>query len=152
MSHLSGPAAADALIRRLRTLRPDTPRRWGRMSAPQMVCHLRDSYRAVMGERERTSAETLFGRTVLRWVALKAPVPWPRGFPTRPELDQTKGGTPPGDFAADVADLETLIVRFHADARDFTFGRHSVFGALTDREWARWGWLHTDHHLRQFNA
>jgi hypothetical protein len=152
MSTMAAPAAADALILRLRTIGPDAPRRWGRMTDSQMVCHLSDSFRAVMGEREVGSAETFFRRTVLRWIALNAPMRWPTGFPTRPEMDQTKGGTPPAEFAADVADLETLIRRFCADPRDFAFARHPLFGAMSDRDWARWAWLHTDHHLRQFGA
>jgi hypothetical protein len=27
---------------------------------------------------------------------------------------------------------------------------HPMFGAMTTLEWMRWGYLHTDHHLRQF--
>jgi hypothetical protein len=29
---------------------------------------------------------------------------------------------------------------------------HPVFGAMSDSAWRRWGYLHTDHHLRQFGA
>jgi hypothetical protein len=25
-----------------------------------------------------------------------------------------------------------------------------MFGAMTRGDWLRWGWLHMDHHLRQF--
>jgi hypothetical protein len=27
---------------------------------------------------------------------------------------------------------------------------HPIFGRMTEAEWMRWGYLHTDHHLRQF--
>jgi hypothetical protein len=30
--------------------------------------------------------------------------------------------------------------------------RHPIFGELTDSERMRWGYLHMDHHLRQFGA
>ena len=29
---------------------------------------------------------------------------------------------------------------------------HPVLGRLTRRQWMRWSYLHTDHHLRQFGA
>ena len=28
--------------------------------------------------------------------------------------------------------------------------RHAIFGAMTASDWMRWGFLHADHHLRQF--
>ena len=27
---------------------------------------------------------------------------------------------------------------------------HGMFGPMTHWDWMRWGYLHTDHHLRQF--
>jgi hypothetical protein len=29
---------------------------------------------------------------------------------------------------------------------------HSFFGRLSRTEWLRWGYLHMDHHLRQFGV
>ncbi len=36
--------------------------------------------------------------------------------------------------------------------RDFAFASHPVFGELSEWEWMRWGYLHADHHLRQFGT
>ena len=27
---------------------------------------------------------------------------------------------------------------------------HAMFGTMSPEDWMRWGYLHTDHHLRQF--
>jgi hypothetical protein len=27
-----------------------------------------------------------------------------------------------------------------------------MFGSMQRTDWLRWGWLHADHHLRQFGA
>jgi hypothetical protein len=67
-----------------------------------------------------------------------------------PEVDQTVGGTTPVEFFADLAELETLVQRL-ASHRG-TWPAHPIFGRLSDSEWLRWGYLHTDHHLRQFGA
>jgi hypothetical protein len=29
---------------------------------------------------------------------------------------------------------------------------HPIFGRMSEAAWLRWGWLHADHHLRQFGA
>jgi hypothetical protein len=48
---------------------------------------------------------------VIKWIALYAPMRWPSGIQTVPEFDQRTAGTPPLEFDADVATLETLLGR-----------------------------------------
>jgi hypothetical protein len=139
------------IIRRLRTLRPDSVRVWGRMSVHQMVCHVSDAFRMANGDKTTQDVSNLGRRTVVKWIALHMPVRWPQGrIQTVPEVDQNAGGTKPVEFFADLAELETLIERFvsHRGNRP----AHPIFGRLSDSEWLRWGYLHTDHHLRQFGA
>jgi hypothetical protein len=61
-------------------------------------------------------------------------------------------GTKPVDFAADVADVETLLQRIKARDNSQDWPRHPIFGRMSQRAWLRWAYLHTDHHLRQFGA
>jgi hypothetical protein len=152
MKTLSRARDLEEIRARLARLRPDSPRRWGRMSAPQMVCHLTDAFRNILGERATAGVRQpghLRG-TLLKWAALYAPVPWPRGLRTRPEADQERGGTPPGEFTRDVAALGAACDRFLAARAVVAQRPHYRFGALTQAEWARWAYLHMDHHLRQF--
>jgi hypothetical protein len=142
-----------ALSDRLGRLRPDSERRWGRMTAPQMVCHLTDAFRGVLGERTTSTpmpAPSLIGRTLVRWTALYAPMQWPCGLRTSPAASQEIGGTPPVDFATDLAALVASCDRFVDRIDVFAAPPHFIFGSLTPKEWARWGYLHMDHHLRQF--
>ena len=55
---------------------------------------------------------------MMRWIALYAPVRWPAGILTTPELDQDAGGTRPAEFEADVAELERLLMEVATDRRD----------------------------------
>jgi hypothetical protein len=142
----------DELVARLRGLRPDSVRRWGRMSAHQAVCHASDCLRMAMGQRPVSPSTDLFQRTVVKWVALYSPLRWPPGIQTRPEIDQQGGGTRPVDFAADVAELEALLERMRAPATRLDRSLHPMFGRMSNTDWLRWGYLHTDHHLRQFGA
>jgi hypothetical protein len=118
------------------------------MSAHEMLCHLADSFLGVMGERPITPADTWKNRTIIKYIALHTSLPWPKSTPTRPEVDQTIGGTRPAEFTRDRDRAIALLRRFvAADAR---YVNHPLFGPLTREEWLIWGYRHTDHHLRQF--
>ena len=123
------------------------------MSAPQMVCHLSDAFRMGMGHKPVSHATGLLQRTIVKWIALYLPLRWPGGrILTRPEIDQELAGTRPGDFAADLAELEALVELVTAHTRSFDWPLHPIFGPMSEADWLRWGYLHMDHHLRQFGA
>lgn len=140
------------LIRRLRTVRPESTARWGRMSAHQMLCHLSDACRIVTGQRTVRSASNPLRRTVVKWMALYAPLPWPAGIPTLPELDQQRGGTCPADFNGDALEVESLLNRIATLPEETAWPDHPIFGAMSQAAWLRWAYRHADHHLRQFGA
>ena len=148
MKTLSREQDCGELIERLNRLRADAHPQWGRMSAHQMICHCCDTFRMASGERPLISRVARFKQKVLMWGALYLPIPWPRGFRTRRELDQEKGGTPPEEFEADRAQLVDLIQRFAQQKNDY--GQHVLFGPMSREQWMRWAFLHTQHHLRQF--
>ena len=152
MKSLASEADRAEIFARLERVRPDSARRWGRMSVHQMVCHLADANRMALGRKQATSPCGLLQRTVVKWVALYAPLRWPPGIVTSPELDQLGVvATPPTDFAADLAEVAALLRIMLADTRSLT-RPHPVFGPMTEAAWLRWAYLHTDHHLRQFGA
>jgi uncharacterized protein DUF1569 len=154
MKRLAGQSDLDELAMRIRTLTPDSPRQWGRMSCRQMICHLADAFRRPLGERPAAvQRDTWFTRTFVRWLALRTPLPWAHGARTSPDIDQVAGkGTPPGQFPEDVSRLLALMNRFIHQAETEPRPPHTLFGPLTASEWARWGWAHVDLHLRQFGA
>jgi hypothetical protein len=152
MKTLENPVDKHELLRRLKIIHPGSTRRWGRMSAPQMISHLNDAFRMFVGTRNVSASRVPYPRALLRWSALWVPVPWPHGFPARPELNQDVSGTPPAEFAADIRELSALIERFTRQPRDFDWQIHPHFGPMSERDWMRLGYLHTDHHFRQFGA
>ncbi len=114
-----------------------------------MVCHLCDSYRFALGEKSISMATGFLQRTLIKFLALRAPMKWPRGTPTRPEVEQGVGGTAPLEFEKDRGQLLSIIGRFCSSAIDPNI-QHPFFGPMTRQNWMRWGYLHADHHLRQF--
>jgi hypothetical protein len=146
---LNDPYAKVEILSRLRRLPADAPRLWGKMTAAQMICHLNDSFCGVMGERAVKIPRFSVWR-LIKCGALYMPMKWPHGVKTRPELEQGVGGTPPAEFEMDRRELLETIERFLQQPRPFAFRPHPMFGAMSEKDWMRWGYLHCDHHLRQF--
>jgi len=148
MKNLAEPTVLTEVESRLRALTPGSARRWGRMTPHQAICHLSDSYLVGLGERAST-AKVRPGAGMARIAALYLMPRWPHGVATMPESDQERGGTKPTEFATDQNDLLQLVRRFSATSK---FGPHPVFGPMSTGDWMRWGYLHANHHLRQFGC
>lgn len=142
----------EEIVARLQRVLPTSPRRWGKMSVHQMVCHLSDGFKLYMGHITVAPLGFPFPSKVMKTVALWAPMQWPKGFKTIVELDQQGGGTAPAEFDRDMSELKNLLERFTQRPRDFPLQLHPHFGPMSEKEWMRLAYLHSDHHLRQFGA
>ncbi len=147
MKNLDNAEDLQEILGRVGRLTPQSQRVWGTMNVHQMICHLSDAKRMAMGERAVASRQTFLYRYVMRYGALYLPVTWPQGVPTTPEADQQVGGTPPTEFEGDRTRLLALIDSFRSRGE---FRAHPLFGTMSRWEWMRCGYLHNDHHLRQF--
>jgi hypothetical protein len=106
----------------------------------------------VTGQKPVSNDASLINRTILKWLVLYVPLPWPGGIQTSPEIDQERGGTRPVDFATDMAQVETLLEIVTERTISFDRRPHPIFGRMSHAAWLRWGYRHMDHHLRQFGA
>ena len=138
------------IVDRVHRIRPDSPRHWGRMSSAEMVCHCIDAILVGLGEKKVGMVKTPLPRFLLKWIVLYAPLKWPKNVPTGAPIDPLREGTKPGEFSVDVAELQRVIHRFVLSKKQDAGMTHPFFGPLSDAEWLRWGYLHQDHHLRQF--
>jgi len=152
MKTLAREDCRSELLARLARLTPNSRREWGRMTAHQMVCHLADACRMALGEKTVSDSTGLAQRSIVKWLALYAPIRWRAGLLTRPEIDQEVAGTTPENFATDVTKAASLLNVIASREPRATWPMHPIFGPLTRAEWLRWAYLHTDHHLRQFGA
>ena len=119
------------------------------MTAHETLCHLADSFRGMMGELHVSPAPGgPLKRQMMRLFALHTPLSWPKGVPTRPEVDPRREGTRPENFERDRDEVLALMRRFISP--ETTYAAHPMFGHLSREEWLIWGYRHLDHHLRQF--
>ena len=150
MRSLKSLACQSETLRRIRRLSSRSPRRWGKMTANQMVCHLSDSYQMALGDRPAKDRSSPLTRTWVKWKFLYSPFPWPQGVQTSPRNDSLRDGTRPAVFREDLERLTRVFEGFVQAAAAGRCKRHPRFGFLTADEWLRWGYRHADHHLRQF--
>jgi hypothetical protein len=137
--------------RRILAMRPDSPRHWGRMSPHEAICHLADGFRMALGEKPVAPISVRF-KPMVRFVALRVPMRWPRGIKTMPEVEQGRGGTPPAEFERDRQELLALMARFRDATATELAPTHPLFGPMRPGDWGTWARRHLDHHLRQFRA
>ena len=150
MKTLANHSDRQALEQRMNMLRPDQPRCWGKMSAHQMVCHFADSFRGAMGEKAMTMKPGTFGRDEVDRAVFA------RAVAARREDYAGDGSTDRRDAASAFEDdreaVRLLLDRFAREPRDFAWRKHPIFLVMRDADWMRWGYLHMDHHFRQFGA
>jgi hypothetical protein len=152
MKTLANLQGRQEIVQRMGSIRLDSQRGWGRMTVAEMVCHLTDAFRVSMGEQQTRPIGSWATRNLLKPAALWVPRKWPRSFPTVAECDARRKGTPTAEWDADLSGLQAAFERFTRRPRGYALQAHPIFGPMTEREWMRWGYLHTDHHLRQFGV
>jgi hypothetical protein len=136
------------IVERLGRLGPDTPRRWGRMTAPRMIAHLTDQMTHTLGDVPVAPV-----RGPLRWPGMRYLaiywIPWPRGrLHGPPEAYVTE----PAKWLVDLAALVELVERFARRDPEEEWPDHALFGAMTGEDWGVFCHKHFDHHLRQFGV
>ncbi|HEX7158863.1 MAG TPA: DUF1569 domain-containing protein [Edaphobacter sp.] len=147
MKSLASPKVLAETTERFRSLREEDRARWGRMTASQMVRHLIYAYETILGTRA-VAPLTTRPSTVYRWMALWSGIRWPKNQSTAPELARAVEEECDAAFMELVRDV---IEKTELFASGRPLGeRHPLFGPMTARDWMRWGYLHADHHLRQF--
>jgi hypothetical protein len=145
---LFNPTDRSAILARFHRVRPETPARWGKLTASRMLTHLSDQVRHALGD---ASAKPISGP--LRWPVVRQLamfwIPWPKGRAKGPpEAFQTQ----PTEWATDLQAFERLVERFAAEQGRTSWPEHALFGPMTGPTWAKFSYRHFDYHLRQFGA
>jgi hypothetical protein len=151
MRNLFDATVASEVKARLRKLGSESERRWGKMTAAQMLAHCSVSMQWAVGELVPEKAALpvrLMGRLVKPMV-LRNEDPLRKNSPTAKSLIVTDER----DMGAERDRLSGLIDKFAAGgATGCTKNPHSFFGKMTPQEWAILMYKHLDHHLRQFGV
>ncbi len=118
------------------------------MTATEMVRHLLGlACEVTLGER---AVEPVMGPMpkVVKFVALRSGLQWPKNLKTAKELERALDEDCSAEFDALVSVAIGKMEKLAAGGR--CVESHPMFGPMTAGDWMRWGYLHADHHLRQF--
>lgn len=140
----------ESLLERLNQLQHDTPRKWGKMDAAQMLAHLQVSLEQALGKRNLK--QSILGKIFGTWIKkfmIQSNRPFQRNLPT----DQSFIVTDPKNFELEKSKFIELYKEFYAvDASKYVPTAHPIFGNLSFEEWDVLFRKHMHHHLTQFNV
>ena len=140
--------AAEIRTRILSLTSSDTPQ-WGIMTVNQTVCHVREAFVYALSDTPVDPIALPYPPKIVKQFALKLPTPWPHSTTTIPQLKLDAPGMATTTFEHD---RDTLLISFDSFCALTNHTRdHPFFGSMQHADWMRWGYLHADHHLRQFN-
>jgi Protein of unknown function (DUF1569) len=147
MAMLHDPATREAIKARIVALRPDSPRRWGRMTTDQMLWHLNAGIDNCLGRHHVEPLRLPLPHALVKFVVLN--LPWRKGkTPTAREFLAREQY----DFEAEKAKLLHLIDEVTARPLDGAWPDSPFMGPMTGKDWSRMGAKHLDHHLTQFGV
>ena len=128
------------------------------MTAGQAVLHLSGAFQMALQQgpfvaHVPNARPSPLNSRLGRHLVFGTPFHWPRNTPTVPELEVGRQPSPAvEEFPEHIADLLLLIRHFSQAPATVILPKHPLLGALSRDQWMRWGYLHTDHHLRQFRC
>lgn len=149
MKHLFDQSTAAEVKQRVLSVKPDSPRQWGKMTAAQALAHCSNVMEWAVDDvrPRRMPLGYLLGPLVKKKVLGEGPMA--RNSPT----DKVLVVSDPRDLQAEQRRLCALIDRFcDGGPGKCTKHPHSFFGPLAPDEYSVLMYKHLDHHLRQFQA
>jgi hypothetical protein len=145
---LHEPAVRDSIRARVQKLTPSATRAWGKMSVDQMLWHVNKAMSNALGETTPQGRTPPIPLPVLRFLVLN--LPWGKGAPTAPDL---LVATERYDFDAEKTRCLALIDQIAAKGMDASgWGKSSLLGQMSGRDWSRLQAKHLNHHLKQFSV
>jgi len=151
VKNLFDRTVANQVKARLGKLEPQSERRWGKMTAPQMLAHCSVSMQWAVGEvvPEKGAFFTRLVGRLVKPMVFRNEDPLRQNSPTAKSLIVADER----DLGKERERLSGLIDKFTAAGpAACTKHPHSFFGSLTPDEWAILMYKHLDHHLRQFGV
>ena len=137
--------------RRVKALGPTAPRQWGTMSVARMFAHLRIVLEISLEERETRDESRAWLMPIL-WVLLfRLWTNWPKGkIKASPQFLDESAEDVEAERAKVIEAMRRFVERSERDPGRIVL--EPMLGRISLKKWQRVHGVHTDYHLRQFNA
>ncbi|WP_228433621.1 DUF1569 domain-containing protein [Chryseobacterium polytrichastri] len=141
----------EEIINRISNLAENSPKKWGHMSAAQMLKHCDLVLQVALHKIVLPDINVLFGTVgiVAKYEMQVFNNGIPRNMPTFQKLIV--------NFECDFDEvkkslLKTLDDYWQAFENNNLSNRHKLFGKMTEKDWGFLEYKHLNHHLKQFNV
>ncbi len=136
-------------VERINKLKPDTPRKFGKLTPHELLSHLSAAIKMSLDELNLTDDGNIFTRSFGKWLVVY--VPWPKG-----KIVVTPKLTPPpaAEFEADRAEAIRQLGRFIEvlEKEPERSAQSPLFGRPKMPWWSKMHAKHFDHHFQQFGV
>ena len=136
------------IISRIKNLTPNAEGAWGKLTVNEMMFHCSKITNLILSAKQFGTKPTIKERFI-KIIGLHIIKHFPKGVKTGSRYLKTADDNL--DFEAERNNFIETINKA-ADYTENIYGNHPFFGPLNTKEWRRFLWMHTDHHLRQFNV
>jgi hypothetical protein len=148
LPNIFSPLTTEITLKRLEKLSPNSPPKWGKMNASQMLAHLNIAYDIANGKIE--SKPSFFIKLLMKLFIKNGIVsekPYPQNSKTSPEFIVTEDR----NFEKEKRQyIENLRETENKGAAYFERKENPSMGKLTAIEWNNLFYKHTNHHFQQF--
>ncbi len=150
MKNFFKPKVRAEILARLDKLQPDSKPLWGKMNINQCVVHMMEAFDTAVGRRKpKLQYLPLYPPFILRYFLLHTK--YKRGPLNEREIDDyPKYTILPEYFEDDLACLKSSIENCY-NSKTFV-PRHVIAGKFSKKQWGKFIYNHTNHHLKQFGV
>lgn len=148
VKNLFDQQAYNEIMIRLQNLSATSERKWGKMTAAQMLAHCKEAYKVPLTSKKLKRKLISY----IGWIfspMLYNDRPYRQSLPTAPNFIIKDDR----DFEKEKAEMLSIVKAFHErGASGIGDKMHPTFGRFTAEQWGKSMWKHLDHHLRQFGV
>ena len=137
----------ESLIERLNKLDSEKKNLWGEFTCVNMLAHLADALKLVLGKLSVKPIKSPFFHWPLNKLAIHW-LPMPKNASTAPELIARKGDSIETERELIIQQME----EFANQEGSIGVFNHPIFGKLSKKSLGVLIYKHTDHHLKQFGV
>ncbi len=147
--NLWDPATAEAVIERLKLLKPDSGNHWGKMQVTEMLLHCTLANNFMFDDETAYQRPTIVQR-VKQFICFNYFARLPRNR-IGPKRLESRHQTNERQFEEQQNAAIISVERFTTHQRPIK-SLHAGLGWLSRKQWGLIAYMHMDHHLRQFGV
>ncbi len=150
MKNLFDQPTKQEILKRIDSLKPNAPAKWGKMNVNQSMRHMNMALDIPTGVLDPTVVNAPpMPKWLMKFFLLNTKAPKERAE-TFLEINTVKNNINPTDFETEKNNLKKKVNEF--TLADKLIPENKIGGKFSKKDWGKLNFNHMDHHLRQFGV